>query len=77
LGVDLLRSVYLYEQGESLSSIIENAASESMTSFGSTAQPTSELYELVLAQSKAIGDLQAQVKELSSQLSNWMDKVSS
>ena len=73
LGVDLLRLVYLYEQGESLSSIIENAGKESATSNTYSNQPSSELYELVVAQSHAISTLQEQVSQLTVQLQHWMD----
>jgi beta-galactosidase GanA len=75
LGVDLLRLVYLYEQGETLSTIIENAQNDSMTGIVAVAHPTSELNELVAAQSQAIRDLQGQIEQLTSNLHKWMAQV--
>jgi len=75
LGVDLLRLVYLYEQGETLSTIIENAQNDSMTGIVAVSHPTLELNELVAAQSLAIRELQGQIEELTSNLHKWMAQV--
>ena len=75
LSVDLLRLVYLYEQGETLSTIIENAQNDSMTGIVAVAQPTSELNELVAAQSHAIRELQGQIEQLTSNLHKWMAQL--
>jgi hypothetical protein len=75
LGVDLLRLVYLYEQGETLSTIIENAQNDSMTGIVAVSHPTLELNELVAVQSLAIRELQGQIEELTSNLHKWMAQV--
>ena len=74
LNIDLLRLVYLYEQGESLGSIIEyalHAESKSMTS--TDLQPTAEMYDMIVAQNKTISELQLQIKDLVSQLHKWLE----
>jgi len=74
LNVDLLRLVYLYEQGDSLGSIIEyalHAESKSMTS--TDLQPTTEMYDMIVAQNKTISELQLQIKDLVSQLNKWLE----
>ncbi len=74
LGVDLLRLVYHYEQGESLSSIIDYAMkpeSKSMTSH--EMQPSSDLVDMIVAQNKTISELQLQIKDLVSQLNKWIE----
>ncbi len=74
LGVDLLRLVYLYEQGDSLSSIIEHAMNpESRTMTSHDVQPTSEMFEMIVSQSKTISELQLQIKDLVSQLNKWIE----
>jgi hypothetical protein len=74
LNVDLLRLVYLYEQGESLSSIIEIALNpESKSGAGAGQQPTSEMFDMILAQNKTISELQMQIKDLVSQLNKWIE----
>jgi len=75
LGVDLLRLVYLYEQGENLITIIDHAGSDPMTPSGNESKPSTELHELIVAQSKAIKDLKDQLLELTSQLKIWMDQA--
>jgi hypothetical protein len=74
LGVDLLRLVYLYEQGESLSSIIEHAMNpESRTMTSQDIQPTSEMFEMIASQTRTIAELQSQIKDLVSQLNKWIE----
>jgi uridine kinase len=74
LGVDLLRLVYLYEQGESLSSIIEQAMNpDSRTMTSQDIQPTSEMFDMIVSQNKTIADLQLQIKDLVSQLNKWIE----
>lgn len=74
LGVDLLRLVYLYEQGESLSSIIEQAMNpEARTSTTQDMQPTSEMFDMIVSQTKTIAELQLQIKDLVSQLNKWIE----
>jgi hypothetical protein len=74
LDVDLLRLVYLYEQGESLSAIIDLAMNpESRIPHSQEIQPTSEMFDMILAQNKTISDLQLQIKDLVSQLNKWIE----
>ena len=74
LGVDLLRLVYLYEQGESLSSIIEHAMNpEARTITSQDMQPTSEMFDMIVSQTKTIAELQLQIKDLVSQLNKWIE----
>ena len=74
LSVDLLRLVYLYEQGESLSAIIEYALHpESKAITGGDLQPTTEMYDMIVAQNKTISELQLQIKDLVSQLNKWIE----
>lgn len=74
LGVDLLRLVYLHEQGESLSSIIEIASqSDDYEHAGREPQPSSELYEMIVSQSRTITELQLQIKDLVNQLNKWIE----
>jgi hypothetical protein len=73
LGVDLLRLVYLYEQGESLGNIIELALQPESKSYHSDAQPSSEMFEMIVAQNKTISELQIQIKDLVSQLNKWIE----
>jgi len=74
LSVDLLRLVYLYEQGESLSSIIEYALHpESKAITSGELQPSSEMFDMIVAQNKTISELQVQIKDLVSQLNKWIE----
>lgn len=74
LDVDLLRLVYLYEQGESLSAIIDLVMNpESRTPHSQEIQPTSEMFDMILAQNKTISELQLQIKDLVSQLNKWIE----
>lgn len=74
LGVDLLRLVYLHEQGESLSSIMEIAAqSEDYEHAGREMQPSSELFEMIAAQNRTISELQHQIQDLVNQLNKWIE----
>jgi hypothetical protein len=74
LSVDLLRLVYLYEQGESLSSIIEYALHpESIAITSNESQPSSEMFDMIVAQNKTISELQVQIKDLVSQLNKWIE----
>jgi hypothetical protein len=74
LGVDLLRLVYLHEQGESLSSIMEIAAqSEDYEHAGREMQPSSELFEMISAQNRTISELQHQIQDLVNQLNKWIE----
>lgn len=74
LGVDLLRLVYLHEQGESLSSIIEIASqSDDYEHAGREPQPSSELYEMIVSQNRTITELQLQIKDLVNQLNKWIE----
>ena len=74
LSVDLLRLVYLYEQGESLSAIIEYALHpESKAITTGDLQPTTEMYDMIVAQNKTISELQVQIKDLVSQLNKWIE----
>jgi hypothetical protein len=76
LNVDLLRLVYLYEQGESLSTIIEialNPESKSGARAGVGQQPTNEMFDMILAQNKTISELQMQITDLVSQLNKWIE----
>lgn len=74
LSVDLLRLVYLYEQGESLSSIIEYALHpESKAITSGELQPSSEMFDMIVAQNKTISELQLQIKDLVSQLNKWIE----
>ena len=74
LSVDLLRLVYLYEQGESLSAIIEYALHpESKAITSGDLQPTTEMYDMIVAQNKTISELQLQIKDLVSQLNKWIE----
>jgi hypothetical protein len=74
LDVDLLRLVFLYEQGESLSSIIEHALHpEAKVLTGSDLQPNSEMHDMIVAQNKTISELQLQIKDLVSQLNKWIE----
>lgn len=75
LGVDLLRLVYLHEQGESLSSIIEIASqSDDYEHAGREPQPSSELYEMIVSQNRTITELQLQIKDLVNQLNKWIEQ---
>ena len=74
LGVDLLRLVYLHEQGESLSSIMDIAAqSEDYEHAGREMQPSSELFEMISAQNRTISELQHQIQDLVNQLNKWIE----
>jgi hypothetical protein len=73
LGVDLLRLVYLYEQGESLGSIIELALQPESKAYHSEVQPSNEMFEMIVAQNKTISELQIQIKDLVSQLNKWIE----
>lgn len=74
LEVDLLRLVYLYEQGESLSSIIDQAMKPESKSMSShEMQPSTELFDMIVAQNKTIAELQLQIKDLVSQLNKWIE----
>ena len=74
LNVDLLRLIYLYEQGESLSSIIEYALhSESNSMASADLRPSTEIYDLIVAQNKTISELQSQITDLVSQLNKWLE----
>jgi hypothetical protein len=74
LGVDLLRLVYLYEQGESLSSIIEIAAqTDDYAHAGRELQTSSELFDMIAAQNRTIMELQHQIKDLVNQLNKWIE----
>lgn len=74
LGVDLLRLVYLHEQGENLSSIIEIASqSDDYEHAGREPQPSSELYEMIVSQNRTITELQLQIKDLVNQLNKWIE----
>jgi hypothetical protein len=74
LGVDLLRLVYLHEQGDSLSSIMEIAAqSEDYEHAGREMQPSSELFEMIAAQNRTISELQHQIQDLVNQLNKWIE----
>ena len=74
LGVDLLRLVYLHEQGESLSSIMDIAAqSEDYEHAGREMQPSSELFEMIAAQNRTISELQHQIQDLVNQLNKWIE----
>jgi hypothetical protein len=74
LGVDLLRLVYLHEQGDSLSSIMEIAAqSEDYEHAGREIQPSSELFEMIAAQNRTISELQHQIQDLVNQLNKWIE----
>lgn len=74
LGVDLLRLVYLHEQGDSLSSIMEIAAqSEDYEHAGREMQSSSELFEMIAAQNRTISELQHQIQDLVNQLNKWIE----
>lgn len=74
LDVDLLRLVYLYEQGESLGAIIDLAMNpESRTPHSHEMQPSSEMFDMIVAQNKTISELQLQIKDLVSQLNKWIE----
>ena len=74
LGVDLLRLVYLHEQGDSLSSIMEIAAqSEDYEHAGREMQPSSQLFEMIAAQNRTISELQHQIQDLVNQLNKWIE----
>jgi len=66
--------VYLHEQGDSLSSIMEIAAqSEDYEHAGREMQPSSELFEMIAAQNRTISELQQQIQDLVNQLNKWIE----
>lgn len=75
LGVDLLRLVYMYEQGESLSTIVEHAlqGDQGVMMRSEQVGPSSELYEMIVAQNRTITELQRQIQDLVSQLNKWIE----
>jgi hypothetical protein len=67
LGVDLLKLTAQYEQGESLSSVIEEALRPKVSSITHTSASL-DLHEMIVTQNKTISELQFQIKDLITQL---------
>jgi hypothetical protein len=57
-----------------LSSIIEYALHpESKAITSNESQPSSEMFDMIVAQNKTISELQVQIKDLVSQLNKWIE----